>query len=401
MWFSKFSTALIDLGFVQSKADYLLFTRQQGDSFIVLLVYVDDVLIASNDKKGVEEFKVLLDQKFKLKDLGDLKYFLGLEVARTAKGISLCQRKYALEILEDVELLGCKPTKVPMDPTLKLSKHKGDVLHDPSQYRRLVGRLLYLTITRPDITFAVHKLSQFMAKPRKPHYATALKILHYLKNEPGRGVFFSAKSELHVKGFSDANWASCPDTRRSVTGYCIFLGDLLISWKSKKQATVSRSLAKAEYRAMAVATCEIVWILYLLRDLQIRHDKEAMLFCDSQSTLHIGSNPVFHERTKHIEIDCHIVRDKVLAKVIRLNHVRTHCQVVDLLIKALGHKQFSELTSKMGLLNIYSSSVHLEGEYEKQEDASLVATLVQHSMPPSALGDADSAATISAAQIGT
>ena len=205
MWFSKFSTALIDLGFVQSKANYSLFTRQQGESFIVLLVYVDDVLIASNNQRGVEEFKVLLDQKFKLKDLGDLRYFLGLEVARTEKGISLCQRKYALEILEDVGLLECKPSEVPMDPTLKLSKHEGEMLNDPSQYRRLVGRLLYLTITRPDITFAVHKLNQFMAKPRKPQHAAALKVLHYLKSEPGKGVFFSAKSELHVKGFSDAD----------------------------------------------------------------------------------------------------------------------------------------------------------------------------------------------------
>ena len=132
MWFSKFSIALIDLGFVQSKADYSLFTRQQEDSFIVLLVYVDDVLIASNYRKGVEEFKAMLDQKFKLKDLGDLRYFLGLEVVRTAEGISLGQRKYALEILGDVGLQGCKPAKVPMDPTLKLSKHEGDVLHDPS-----------------------------------------------------------------------------------------------------------------------------------------------------------------------------------------------------------------------------------------------------------------------------
>ena len=134
-----------------------------------MLVYVDDVLIASNDKEHVDQFKVMLNQKFQLKDLGALRYFLGLEVARTENGISLCQRKYAFEILEDAGLLGCKSVKVPMDQNLKLSKHEGLLLDDPGQYRRLVGR--------PDITFAVHKLSQFMAKPRKPHLEAALKVL--------------------------------------------------------------------------------------------------------------------------------------------------------------------------------------------------------------------------------
>ena len=238
-WFSKFSEALIQLGFLQSKANYSLFTRQQGESFIALLVYMDDVLIASNDKNKVDEFKVLLDQKFKLKDLGDLKFFLGLEVARTDKGIALCQRKYVLEVLSDASMLGCKPSKVPIEQNLKLSKYDGDLLNDPSKYRRLVGRLLDLTITRPDITYAVYKLSQFMSKPRKPHLEAAYKVLQYLKNEPGKGVFFSTASELHVKGFTDSDWVVCLNTRRSVTGYCIFIGDSLISWKSKKHSIVS------------------------------------------------------------------------------------------------------------------------------------------------------------------
>ena len=198
---------MIQLGFTQSKSDYSLITRQQNKSFIVLLVYVDDVLIASNDQEEVNRFIMMLDQKFKIKDLGDLMFFLVLEVARSEKGIVLCQRKYALEVLEDAGLLCCKPVKTPMEQNVKLSKYGGDVLHDPSSYNRLIRRLLYLTITRPDITFVVHKLSQYMSKPRRPHLAATHRILQYLKNVPGTKIFFSSSAELHVKGLANLDWA--------------------------------------------------------------------------------------------------------------------------------------------------------------------------------------------------
>ncbi|KAF5468773.1 hypothetical protein F2P56_012898, partial [Juglans regia] len=250
-WNSKLSSTLAEYGFIQSKADYSLFTKTTGSSFVALLIYVDDIILMSSDNISCTAVKSFLESKFKIKTLGPLKYFLGMEIARSNKGIQLCQRKFALDILSEVGLLASKPSPLPMEPNLKISKAEGELFHDPTLYRKLVGKLLYLTNTRPDLSYSVHLLSQFMETPRLPHYNAVIKVLRYLKGTPGQGLFFPTASTFNLVAYSDANWGNCPDTRRSTTGFCVFIGSSLICWKSKKQTTVSRSSAESEYRAMA------------------------------------------------------------------------------------------------------------------------------------------------------
>jgi len=309
---------------------------------------------------AINRITIFLDQTFKIKDLGILKIFLGIEVARSQQGIHLCQRKYVLDILFDSGMLACRLASTPMDSSTHLQAGIGDPLsaEDSSSYRRLVGRLIYLTNTRPDISYAVQQLSQFMANPTTDHSKAASRVLHYLKSSPGCGIFFPTTGSTRLQAFSDSDWAGCRDTRRSITGFFIFLGNSLISWHSKKQSTVSRSSSEAEYRALATTTCELQWLTYLLQDFRIPFTQPANLFCDNQSAIQISSNQVFHKRTKHIELDCYIVREKSLNGLLKLLPVRSSMQLADIFTKPLSPTQFKTLISKLGMINIYSQ---LEG----------------------------------------
>ncbi|XP_017416449.1 uncharacterized mitochondrial protein AtMg00810-like [Vigna angularis] len=256
-WFEKLSTFLVSANYVQSKSDHSLFVKKTSIDFTSLLVYVDDIVLTGNSMNEMTHIKALLHRQFQIKDLGELKNFLGFEVARSKKGIHLYQRKYALDILEETGMLRSKPCSTPFLSNANSLYKTENYKDNPSAYRRLIGKIFYLTNTRPDLCFTVNLLSQFMQEPTNYHYQALQHILRYVKSSPLEGLFFAADFDIQIKGFSDSDWATCPNTRRSTTGYCVFLGSSLVSWRSKKQSTISRSSTEAEYRAPAATVCEM------------------------------------------------------------------------------------------------------------------------------------------------
>ncbi|CAM8949458.1 unnamed protein product [Rhodiola kirilowii] len=355
-WFAKFSESLMAFGFTKSLNDYSLFTLEKGSDFIMLLVYVDDVILTGTSQSIISEIKAYIHHEFQIKDLGVLKYFLGLEVARSVDGIFLNQRKYALELLESANLTDCKPVKTPMELKHKLSLSQAPLLDDPLPYRILVGKLIYLTITRPDLAYTVHILSQFMHKPTADHLQAVHRVLRYIKGAPAQGLLFPAMSDLTINAYCDADWASCPITRKSITGYCITLGPCAVSWKTKKQPVISRSSAESEYRSMAATCCELTWLVRLLTDMKVPVTASIPMHCDNKAAIHIAHNPVFHERTKHVELDCHLVRSHVCSKFIKPVHLSTLYQPADIFTKPLSLDQLRLLCSKLGVSNFLHSA---------------------------------------------
>ncbi|KAI3780881.1 hypothetical protein L2E82_10874 [Cichorium intybus] len=232
-----------------------------------------------------------------MKDLGLLRYFLGIEVAQSSKGYLLSQTKYISDLFERARLSDNRTVDTPLETNARYSPTDGVPLSDPSLYRTIVGSLVYLTVTRPDISHAVHVVSQFVTAPTTVHWGAVLRILRYLRGTQFQTLVFPSTSSLKLCAYSDADWDSDPHDRKSTTGFCIFLGDSLISWKSKKQDVVSRSSTEAEYRAMAVTTCEIVWLRWLLADMGVDASHPTPLHCDNNSAIQIAKNSLLVRRS--------------------------------------------------------------------------------------------------------
>ena len=260
----------------------------------------------------IQDLKHFLCRQFEIKDLGPLNYFLSLEDSSSADGYYLNQANYTSDMISRASITDSKIVDTPIEYNCRLNSHDGESLSDATLYRQLIGSLIYLTATRPDISYVVHVVSQFMAAPRSPHYATVLRILRYLKGTIFDGLHFSFHSSLTLQAYLDVDWAGDLTDRRSTTGYCFLQGDSLISWRSKKQTVVARSGTEAEYRALAATTTELIWLRWLLLDLGVDCSIATKLHCDNQSAIQTAHNDVFHERTKHIEIDCHFIRHHLL-----------------------------------------------------------------------------------------
>ncbi|RVW31461.1 Retrovirus-related Pol polyprotein from transposon RE1 [Vitis vinifera] len=356
-WFGRFSKVMKDSGYKQSQGDHTLFIKHSVTGGVTtLLVYVDDIIVTGNDEREKHEVKQRLATEFEIKELRKLKYFLDIEVAYSTQGIFISQQKYVTDLLAETGKIRCKPVSTPMDPNHKLGEAKEEPVVDKRIYQRLVGRLIYLAHTRPDIAYSVSMISQFMHDPRESHLQAAYKVLHYLKGNLGKGILFKKNNTLALEAYTDTDYASSLVDRRSTTGYCTFLGGNLVTWRSKKQNVVARLSAESKFRAIAQGLCELLWLKIILDDLRIKWDGSMKLYCDNKSAINIAHNPIQHDRTKHIEIDKHFIKEKLEEGVVCMSYIPSEHQLVDILTKGLNSSMFHNLVFKLRMEDIYSSA---------------------------------------------
>ncbi|KAD3337079.1 hypothetical protein E3N88_32599 [Mikania micrantha] len=307
-WYDTLSTFLLQNNFTRGSIDKTLFIKKVGQHKLLVQIYVDDIIFASSDPKLCAEFTELMTKNFEMSAMGELQFFLGLQIKQSPDGIFIHQSKYTKELLKKFDLQNCKPCSNPMSSTTQLDADVKGKSVDETLYRCMIGSLMYLTASRPDIMFATCVCARFQAAPKESHLIAVKRIFRYLQGTQSLGIWYSTGHSCKLVAFSDSDYAGCKLTRKSTSGGCQFLGNCLVSWQSKKQTSVATSTAEAEYIAAASCTSQILWLQTQLLDYGIKESK-TLLLMDSASALCIVKNPVQHSRTKHIEIRHHFIRD--------------------------------------------------------------------------------------------
>ncbi|XP_022019884.2 uncharacterized mitochondrial protein AtMg00810-like [Helianthus annuus] len=355
-WYQRFTDFVVLQGFKQSKSDNSLFVYRHGRDTAYLLIYVDDIILTTSSDVLRNRIMACLAGEFAMKDLGSLSYFLGIQVTWPENHMFLSQTAYAKDIIHRAGMDSCKPIATPVDTQSKLSAHSGTLHDDPTTYRSLAGALQYLTFTRPDISYAVQQICMHMNSPTTAHWNALKRILRYIHGTIDLGLHLDATDTSSLRAYTDADWAGCPDTRRSTSGYCVYFGDNLISWSSKRQSTISRSSAEAEYRGVANVVAEVCWLRNLLLELCHPISRATLVYYDNVSAVYLSGNPVQHQRTKHIELDIHFVREQVHKGHISVLHVSSRHQIADIFTKGLPHVLFDDFRSSLSIRPPFAST---------------------------------------------
>ncbi|KAL8104868.1 hypothetical protein AgCh_028873 [Apium graveolens] len=351
-WYSRIDEYFVKMGFKRCPFEHTLYIKENKGKILIIGLYVDDLIFTGNNDDDIEEFKNNMMQEFEMTDLGLLHYFLGIEVKQDENGIFISQEKYARDLMKKFRMEDAKPSSTPVEVGLKLSMNDDSKFVDPTLYRSLVGSLMYLTATRPDITYGVSLISRFMEQPKKTHWEAGKRILRYVRGTLGDGIYYQKGNDTKVIGYCDSDWAGSIDDSKSTSGNVFFTGSSAITWMSKKQQVVALSTAEAEYISLSLASCQALWITWVLEDLKHATKESPIIYCDNKSAIALTENPVFHGKSKHIRIKYHFIRDLVKKGEVVVEHCKTQDQIGDIFTKPLRPDIFKKLKKKLGMCKV-------------------------------------------------
>ncbi|GJS64404.1 putative ribonuclease H-like domain-containing protein [Tanacetum coccineum] len=374
-WYATLSTFLLKSGYRRGTIDKTLFIKKDKNDIMLVQVYVDDIIFGSTKKSWCDEFEALMKSRFQMSSMGELTFFLGLQVKQKEDGIFISQDKYVAEILKKFDFASVKTASTPIETQKPLVKDEEATDVDVHLYRSMIGSLMYLTASRPDIMFAVCACSRFQVTPKTSHLNAVKRIFRYLKGKPKLGLWYPRVSSFDLEAYSDSDYAGANLDRKSTTGGCQFLGRRLISWQCKKQTIVATSTTEAEYVAAANCCGQVLWIQNQMLDYGFNF-MNTKIYIDNESTICIVKNPVFHSKTKHIEIRHHFIRDAYEKKLIQVLKIHTDDNVADLLTKAFDVSSWMSAKSK--IINMFGMIVAntLDGKLCLSLEASIRSDLL-------------------------
>ncbi|GJT91674.1 retrovirus-related pol polyprotein from transposon TNT 1-94 [Tanacetum coccineum] len=347
-WYDELLKFLISKGFTKGTINPTLFMISYGEDILLVQIYIDDIIFGSINPKFSKRFEKLMHIRFEMSLMGEMKFFLRLQIHQSPRSIFINQAKYTLEILKKHGMEKGQSIGTPMATKPKLDVDLSGEPIDQTDYRSKIGSLMYLTSSRPDIVQAVCYCARYQARPTEKHLKEVKRIFRYLRGTINMGLWYPKDSGFELTAFSDADHAGCVDTRKSTSGGIQFLGDKLVSWMSKKQDCTAMSSAEAEYMALSASYAQVMWMRTQLQDYGFNYNK-IPLYCDSQSAIAISCNPVQHSRTKHIHTRYHFIKEQVENGIIELYFVRTKYQLADMFTKALPEDRFQYLVRRIGM----------------------------------------------------